>query len=91
MESEMENEVKADESQNVITIIKYSSYTEAQRNANEKYRKNNKERINGLNRKYYNANKLKGPEFLEKKREKAKEYYQKKKLAKQAADSVCVL
>ena len=60
-------------------IIKYSSYTEAQKRATQKYRQNNKDKINEQRKKYYNERKEKDPDFLKYKREKAKEYYQKKK------------
>ena len=60
-------------------IIKYSSYTEAQKRATQKYRQNNKDKVNEQRKKYYKERKEKDPEFLKYKREKAKEYYQKKK------------
>ena len=59
--------------------IKYSSYTEAQKRATKKYRENNKEKVNEQRKKYYQNRKAKDPKFLEYKRQKAKEYYQKKK------------
>lgn len=78
----MENKEDKDDQVKIITVIKYSSYTESQRRANEKYRLSHKDKINGLNRKYYEERKIRDPDFLEKKREKAKEYYQSKKLKK---------
>lgn len=64
-------------------IVKiYSSYTPAQKRATQKYRVNNKDKVNEQRKKYYQARKEKDPNFLEYKRTKAKEYYQKKKLSK---------
>jgi hypothetical protein len=60
-------------------IIKYSSYTPAQKRATQKYRQNNKEKVNEQRKKYYQLRKEKDPQFLEYKRLKAKEYYQKRK------------
>ena len=65
-------------------IIKYSSYTPAQKRATQKYRQNNKEKVNEQRKKYYQARKEKDPDFLEYKRIKAKEYYQKKKNNKES-------
>lgn len=59
--------------------VKYSSYTEAQKKATKKYRENNKEKVNEQRKKYYQNRKEKDPHFLEYKRTKAREYYQKKK------------
>lgn len=64
---------------NEKVIIKYSSYTEAQKRATKKYRQNNKEKVNEQRKKYYQERKEKDPSFLEYKRTKAKEYYQRKK------------
>lgn len=64
-------------------IIKYSSYTPAQKRATQKYRQNNKEKVNEQRKKYYLSRKEKDPEFLEYKRQKAKEYYQRKKASKE--------
>jgi hypothetical protein len=61
-------------------IIKYSSYTLAQKRATQKYRQNNKDKVNEQRKKYYQTRKEKDPEFLEYKRLKAKEYYQRKKV-----------
>ena len=64
-------------------IVKiYSSYTPAQKRATQKYRVNNKDKVNEQRKKYYLSRKEKDPNFLEYKRMKAKEYYQKKKLSK---------
>jgi len=60
----------------------YSSYTEAQKRATKKYREQNKEKVNAQRKKYYDDRKLKDPNFLSYKREKAKEYYIKKKGSK---------
>lgn len=59
--------------------IIYSSYTEAQKRATAKYREANKEKVNAQRKKYYESRKEKDPEFLQYKRDKAKEYYLKKK------------
>jgi len=61
------------------TLKVYSSYTEAQKRATKKYREQNKEKVNAQRKKYYDERKAKDPEFLSYKREKAKEYYIKKK------------
>jgi hypothetical protein len=62
--------------------IKYSSYTQAQKKASQIYRQKNKDKINEQRKKYYQAKKESDPKFLEYKRIKAKEYYEKKKLDK---------
>ena len=64
-------------------IVKYSSYTEAQKRATQKYRANNKDKVNEQRKKYYQHRKDSDPNFLEYKRAKAREYYQKKKQAGQ--------
>jgi hypothetical protein len=64
-----------------ITTV-YSSYTEAQKRATKKYRENNKDKVNLQRKKYYEERKVKDPSFLEQKRNKAKEYYLKKKSLK---------
>ena len=64
--------------------VKYSSYTPAQKKASQLYRQNNKEKINEQRKKYYQSKKLNDPTFLEYKRVKAREYYEKKKRAKVA-------
>ena len=60
------------------TII-YSSYTDAQKRATQKYRVANKDKVNERRKLYYQQRKGKDPEFLEYKRNKAREYYQRKK------------
>lgn len=60
------------------TII-YSSYTDAQKRATQKYRVANKDKVNERRKLYYQQRKAKDPEFLEYKRKKAREYYQRKK------------
>jgi hypothetical protein len=57
----------------------YSSYTDAQKRATKKYRENNKDKVNEQRKKYYQNRKTKDPNFLIYKRQKAKEYYAKKK------------
>ena len=69
-------------------VIKYSSYTPAQKRATQKYRQNNKEKVNEQRKKYYKARKEKDPEFLEYKRNKAKEYYQRKKTENEIKNDV---
>ena len=64
------------------TEVKYSSYTPAQKKASQQYRLNNKDKINEQRKKYYQARKEHDPNFLEYKRIKAREYYEKKKLDK---------
>ena len=61
------------------TEIKYSSYTEAQKRATQKYRHTNKEKVNLQRKVYYQMRKEKDPDFLLYKRQKAKEYYLRKK------------
>jgi hypothetical protein len=61
------------------TIKIYSTYSDAQKRATQKYRINNKDKVNEQRKKYYITRKEKDPEFLNYKRAKAKEYYQKKK------------
>ena len=63
-------------------LVKYSSYTEAQKKATTKYRTEHKDKVNEQRKKYYNDRKEKDPNFLTYKREKAKEYYLKKKTLK---------
>jgi hypothetical protein len=64
------------------TTTKYSSYTPAQKRASQLYRQKNKEKINEQRKKYYQKRKENDPSFLEYKRMKAKEYYEKNKLDK---------
>ena len=63
------------------TVI-YSSYTEAQKRATQKYRITNKDKVNERRKLYYQQRKTKDPEFLEYKRQKAREYYQRQKAIK---------
>lgn len=70
----MEN---TDNKENVI--VKYSSYTEAQKKATQKYRNNNRDKVNEQRKKYYKERCESDPNFLEYKRLKAKEYYLRKK------------
>jgi hypothetical protein len=62
--------------------IRYSSYTPAQKKATQKYRQQNKDKVNEQRKKYYQTRKEKDPEFLEYKRAKAREYYLKQKEAR---------
>lgn len=64
----------------VIVEIRYSSYTPAQKRATQKYRNDNKDKVNEQRKKYYQTRKETDPTFLEYKRAKAKEYYTKAKL-----------
>jgi hypothetical protein len=59
--------------------IRYSSYTPAQKKATQKYRQQNKEKVNEQRKKYYQTRKENDPNFLEYKRAKAREYYLKQK------------
>jgi hypothetical protein len=65
-----------------IESVKYSSYTPAQKKASQLYRLKNKEKINAQRKRYYQKRKENDPNFLEYKRIKAREYYEKKKLDK---------
>ena len=56
-----------------------STYTDAQRRATQKYRTENKEKVNEQRKKYYQARKESDPNFLEYKKQKAREYYLRKK------------
>ena len=60
-------------------LIKYSSYTQAQKKATQKYREKNKDKVNEQRKKYYQERKDKDPEFLTYKRMKAREYYRRRK------------
>ena len=60
--------------------------SEAQKRATKKYRESNKEKVNEQRKKYYNERKDKDPDFLEYKRNKAREYYQKKKAQAQKSE-----
>jgi hypothetical protein len=66
----------------IESVKYYSSYTPAQKKASQLYRLKNKEKINEQRKKYYQTKKSTDPKFLEYKRIKAKEYYEKKKLDK---------
>lgn len=70
----------------IKTETVFSSYTEAQKRATEKYRQENREKINEQRKKYYQTRKENDPEFLKYKREKAREYYLKKKGLKPSED-----
>ena len=50
--------------------------------SNQKYRMANREKINEQRKKYYQARKEADPKFLEYKRMKSKEYYERKKMKK---------
>ena len=69
-------------------VIRYSSYTEAQKRATKKYRENNKEKVNERRKLYYQQRKEKDPAFLEYKRTKAREYYHRKREASKAKPTV---
>jgi hypothetical protein len=56
-----------------------STYTDAQRRATQKYRTENKEKVNEQRKKYYQARKESDPNFLEYKKQRAREYYLRKK------------
>jgi len=79
--------------QPIEQTIKYSSYTEAQKKATNKYRVANKDKINETRKAYYKKRKENDKEFIEYKRTKAREYYHKKKQiaehAKQNAKLEC--
>jgi hypothetical protein len=64
-----------------ITIVIYSTYTDAQKRAIKKYRENNREKVNELAKKYYEDQK-KDPEYMKMKRERSRKYYLKKKAEK---------
>jgi len=79
--------LKPEEVSELKTIIDdvvkvYSSYTPAQKKATLKYRELNKEKINTQRKEYYKKKVSDDPAFLEYKRKKAKEYYDRKKLLK---------
>jgi hypothetical protein len=62
-------------------VVKYSSYTPAQKKATLKYRDANRDKVNQQRKAYYLTRKEADPQFLEYKRQKAKEYYLRKKLS----------
>jgi hypothetical protein len=57
----------------------YSSYTESQKKATLKYREKNRDKVNEQRKIYYKQRKENDPQFLEYKRAKSREYYQRKK------------
>lgn len=72
-------------------IVKYSSYTPAQKKATLKYRENNKEKVKLQRKAYYDKRKLNDPLFLESKRLKAIEYYKMKKLNKKCNEIINII
>ena len=60
----------------------YSSYTESQKKATLKYREKNRDKVNEQRKIYYKQRKENDPQFLEYKRAKSREYYQRKKQEK---------
>jgi hypothetical protein len=64
------------ETQNPIII--YKTYSEAQKKAVLKWRANNKGTVNGLAKKYYDQKKD-NPEYIQKKRDASKRYYERRK------------
>ena len=75
-------EVK-NEDQIIGVIVKISSYTESQKRAIKKYQQNNKDKVNQIQKKYYDSHKN-DPIFIEANRRRAKEYYERKKIKKLA-------
>jgi hypothetical protein len=73
------NEPLKQEPYNVI----YSSYTESQKKATLKYREKNRDKVNEQRKIYYKQRKENDPQFLEYKRTKSREYYQRKKAEKE--------
>jgi hypothetical protein len=73
------NEPLKQEPYNVI----YSSYTESQKKATLKYREKNRDKVNEQRKIYYKQRKENDPQFLEYKRAKSREYYQRKKAEKE--------
>lgn len=69
---------------------KKTTYTEAQKKATQKYRDNNKEKVNLQRKQYYNKRKNADPNFMGYKRLKAKEYYQKRKQLKETKEDFLV-
>ena len=61
---------------------KKKTYTEAQKKATKKYRETNKSKVNEQRKKYYHDRVKNDPDFVEYKRQKAREYYQRKKQEK---------
>jgi hypothetical protein len=62
--------------------------SETRKKASDKYRENNKEKVNEQRKEYYNKKKGEDPDFLEKKREKAREYYKKRKEKQQQQSEI---
>jgi len=71
-----------------VVEVRYSSYTPAQKRATQKYRSENRDKVNEQRKRYYQNRKESDPAFIEYKRSKAKEYYQKAKELKQQSASV---
>ena len=69
-----------------IPSVVYSSYTESQKKATLKYREKNKDKVNEQRKVYYQQRKESDPNFLEYKRAKSREYYQRKKALKNNSD-----
>ena len=65
--------------ENTEIIESEKKISEAQRKATKKYRENNKEKVNNQRKEYYKNRIASDPEFVEYKRQKAKEYYHRKK------------
>jgi hypothetical protein len=61
-----------------VYIKIYSSYTDAQKQAIQKYRTEHRDKVNELARKQYQARKQ-DTEFMQKRREYCKQYYQRKR------------
>ena len=62
-----------------MSEIIYKSYTASQKNAIYKYRSQSKDKCNELAKKY-NQQKKDDPEYIQKKKDSCKKYYDKKKL-----------
>ena len=75
----LHNEPQRIEPYNII----YSSYTESQKKATLKYREKNRDKVNEQRKLYYKQRKENDPQFLEYKRTKSREYYQRKKSEKE--------
>ena len=73
------------------TEIKKSKYTESQKLSIKKYRDNNREKYNSINKvyslNYYNKHKNE-EQFKQKNKEKAKRYYEKKKEEKKLKNTI---
>jgi hypothetical protein len=61
--------------------IPYQWVREAMKKANEKYRSSHREEYNLCQKKYYDAHKT-DPEYMQRMRKKAREYYHRKKAEK---------